>query len=238
MRKALHIHMLIQLVGFSHPHDLFGNSVLPDIFRRLWYFVASISFRSTEAFAAYLHEDAAMAALAQQPLLPLTKKQRGMIGEERAQESQRAQLRARGLNEMPAQAALPGEVYYFPSQAHGDGHVTSANWAAQVTEDIAAMTRRAGNHVCRPDVCHKGRLGEKGFCRMFFWHWARHVDRSGALMAKMTHGLALQPRWEGEGSPPLYVGPPFEGLPALEIPTPSTSKCALQSSKGRSATTI
>ena len=155
MRKALHIHMLIQLLGFSHPQDLFGNSVLPDIFRRLWYFVASISFRSTEAFAAYLQEDAAMVALAQQPLLPLTKKQRGMIGEERARESERAQLHARGLSEMPAQVALPGEVYYFASQVHVDREVTSANWAAQVTVKIASMTRRAG---LMGGVCHQDYL--------------------------------------------------------------------------------
>ena len=32
MRKALHIHMLIQLLGFSHPQDLFGSNVLPDTF--------------------------------------------------------------------------------------------------------------------------------------------------------------------------------------------------------------
>ena len=48
MRKALHEHMLIQLLGFAHPQDIFGNEVLPNIFVRLWYFVASISFRSRQ----------------------------------------------------------------------------------------------------------------------------------------------------------------------------------------------
>ena len=80
MRKALHIHMLIQLLGFSHPRDLFSTSVLPDTFRRVWYFMASICFRSTEAFAHYTREDAAMHSLESKPLLPLTKKQQGMIG--------------------------------------------------------------------------------------------------------------------------------------------------------------
>ena len=60
MRKALHIHMLIQLLGFMHPDDLFGRDYLQDTFRRLWYFVASISFRSTEGFANYLNSPAAM----------------------------------------------------------------------------------------------------------------------------------------------------------------------------------
>ena len=40
MRKALHVHMLVQLLGFGHPQDLFGTDVLPDTFRRLWYVVA------------------------------------------------------------------------------------------------------------------------------------------------------------------------------------------------------
>ena len=84
MRKALHIHMLIQLLGFAHPQDLFGSDVLPDTFKRLWYYVASICFRSTEAFAVYVNEDTAMEKLASLPLLPLSKKQRGIIGETRA----------------------------------------------------------------------------------------------------------------------------------------------------------
>ncbi len=42
MRKALHVHMLVYLLGFSHPQDLFGSSdLLTQTFRRLWYFVAS-----------------------------------------------------------------------------------------------------------------------------------------------------------------------------------------------------
>ena len=31
MRKALHIHMLIQLLGFSHPEDIFRENVLPEV---------------------------------------------------------------------------------------------------------------------------------------------------------------------------------------------------------------
>ena len=94
MRKALHIHMLVQLLGFAHPDDIIGSEVLPVVFRRVWYDVASICFRSPEAFAQYLTEPAAMEALREQPFLPLTKKQRGMIGEARVRE---------------AQLALPGE---------------------------------------------------------------------------------------------------------------------------------
>jgi len=221
MRKALHIHMLIQLLGFAHPQDIFGNNLLPDTFRRLWYYVASIAFRSTEAFADYLHEEQAMIALSQEPLLPLTNKQRGMIGEERVRDAQRAQLRARGLREMPQAAAVAtNHPSYVTSTVHADATVSADTWAAHVVKDIAQFTRKVGNHVCRPDVCHKGRLGKRGFCRMFFWHWARHLDTTKGLVAKMCHGLRLHSRWDGRGAPPLHDSPPFAGLPAVETTHP------------------
>ena len=36
MRKALHLHMCVQISGFGHPEDLSRNDFLPDMFRRLW----------------------------------------------------------------------------------------------------------------------------------------------------------------------------------------------------------
>ena len=52
MRKALHIHMLIQLHGFSHPADLVTSGTLAAVFCRIWHFVASICFRSVEALGS------------------------------------------------------------------------------------------------------------------------------------------------------------------------------------------
>ena len=70
MRKALQVHMFVQLLGFSHPHDILIREVLPAALKRMWLFVASISFRSTEIFAHDLHTPSAMDGLAAQPLLP------------------------------------------------------------------------------------------------------------------------------------------------------------------------
>ena len=176
MRKALHLHMLIQLLGFSHPQDLLGTNIIPDTFRRLWYFVASISFRSTEAFATFTNEDAATNRLASLPLLPLTKKQRGMIGEARVRESFKAQMAARGITIMPESRKEPPQRLCFTSNMHGDNTLDASTWAANAIEEVAGSTARTGNHVCRPDVCHKGRIGRMGFCRMFYWHWARFAD--------------------------------------------------------------
>ena len=102
--------MLVQLLGFSHPEDLFRNDLLPDVFRRLWYYVASICFRSTEAFANHLSVPAALSALRREPLLHLMQKQHGMIGEERAQQTMRAQLQGRDLQQLPATGVRPSPM--------------------------------------------------------------------------------------------------------------------------------
>ncbi|CAK0897224.1 unnamed protein product, partial [Prorocentrum cordatum] len=95
MRKALHIHMLIQLVGFSHPDDLFQGDHLQNAFRRALHYIASITFRSTEAFAHYAKDPLGHAALHQLPLLPLTKFQREKIGGVRTAASNAAQWHGR-----------------------------------------------------------------------------------------------------------------------------------------------
>jgi hypothetical protein len=105
MRKALHIHMLLKLHGFSDPCELFGAgsdgtlepSTLKAIARKLFVFLSSICFRSVEAFAEYLGEPAGRTALQEQPLIPVTAKQRGMIGEARAKAFHQAAVPALGL---------------------------------------------------------------------------------------------------------------------------------------------
>ena len=144
-----------------------------------------------------------------------------MIGEERVRAAERAQLRARGLNQMPRLETENSSFSYVASNIHGNRKVSSEAWAEAVVVDVANGTRKAGgNHVCRADVCHKGRLGKRGFCRMYYWHWCRQVDKKKGMTAKMTHGLELANRWSGTGPPPLQKAPPFRGAPALEVTHP------------------
>ena len=161
-----------------------------------------------------------MQVLAKLPLLPLTQKQRGMIGEDRVRESLSAQLRARGVHEYPERSAAPRRVPFLTSTKHKDAGLSPCAWSSHAVEEIATATLKTGNHVCRPDVCHKGRVGRRGFCRMLFWHWARSVHPKKGPIATMAHGLALSKRWDGSGAPPLCTNPPFKGLPALEITHP------------------
>ena len=159
MRKAQHIHMLIQLLGFAHPNDLFADGEFVDRFRRLWYFIASICFRSTEAYATYTAEKSALETLQHEPLLHLTPKQRGMLGKDRAADSIRAQLQARGLREVPSLTGEPRKPVFYVPDLYGDRATASSTWAAASTRELIAATRKSGNHACRADVCYKGKMG-------------------------------------------------------------------------------
>eukprot|EP00973_Karenia_brevis_P009782 1321619-Karenia_brevis.AAC.1 len=55
---------------------------------------------------------------------------------------------------------------------------------------------------------------------MMFWHWARSVDKKGNTVAKRSHGVQLQPRWNGTGDLPLHRSPPLLGSPAIETTHP------------------
>ena len=140
-RKTLHIHMLVQLLGFMNPEDILNDNALPDIFRRIWYCVASICFRRTEAFADYLRHPQAVQTLQEEPLLPLTNKQRGMIGEARVQASIKAQLHGRSLSVLLAVRALGRKMSYFPSSEHPDSAVDAGRWCSGVISQVALATR-------------------------------------------------------------------------------------------------
>ena len=184
----------------------------------------NVSFCSTEAFADYLCSPVAMHTLAADPSLNMNKKQQGMIGTERYKESIHAQLTARGLgvsNEATSAATSAASgMPYFTSEKHADPSLGAQMWAKAAVKLVMASTRKTGNHGCRPDVCHKGSVGKKGFCLMGSWHWARATDREGKVSAKRTHGLELQPRWNSSEVPPLHNSPPWLGSPKLEATHP------------------
>ena len=102
-----------------------------------------------------------MQTLQQEPLLHLTQKQRGMIGEERAQETMRAQLQGRGQQQLPCVRVAPAPMSYVTSTSHANARVDSEEWSTKAIRSICGSTRKTGNHVCRPDVCHKGSIA---FC--------------------------------------------------------------------------
>ena len=139
------------------------------------------------------------------PLLPVTPKQRGMIGEDRTFATQQAQLKGRCLHSAPAEKHFTQSYSFLTSRCHADADVQSSAWAADAVTTFATETARSGNHVCRPDVCHKGRLGKQGFCRMFFWHWQRIPSKKDQCVARRAHGVELRERWNGTGYHPRSI---------------------------------
>ena len=121
--KSLHIHMMLQVLGFAHPSDLSGNGDFACMFSRVWQYVASICVRSVEAFAAHTSELATTTALQTSPLMPVTLKQQGMIGVSRTHEAIGAQLRARGLKTTPPAVSIRREqfVYWTPQRYNDPG---------------------------------------------------------------------------------------------------------------------
>ena len=82
--------MLLQVLGFTNPRQLFASGNFRDIFRRVWSYFASVCFTSQEGFAVHLRCPEAMAALREAPLMPVTPKQRSAMGDARADECLKA----------------------------------------------------------------------------------------------------------------------------------------------------
>ena len=67
-------------------------------------------------------------------------------------------MEARGLD-APNPVAEPAKpMTYYTSDVHADGRSSSAEWSQAAVATVASATKKSGNHVCRPDVCHKGRM--------------------------------------------------------------------------------
>ena len=67
------------------------------MFRRIWAYVASITFRSLEGFARYLGTGAASGTLRELPLMQLENSEQLLLGAQKVDESVQAQLTARDL---------------------------------------------------------------------------------------------------------------------------------------------
>jgi len=216
MRWTEHLHMLIQLLGFTHPRDLFRGRAFADTFRAAWSFIASIVFESQEAFAAYLGTSAAMESLRNSSLMPVREKQQKVMGESRARACIDAQLQARGLLSAPAHDPTSELKFgtWTPS-FYASKAASAAEWEAFAVMDSNAGSQSCGNHVCRATVCHKGRLGKAGFCRLLFWYLQELMDSKGPFLRRV-HGKELQARWDGVGLPPIHDKPPHKGAFKLE----------------------
>ena len=104
--------------------------------------------------------------------------------------------------------------------------MSSSEWAALSCLDNLAATRKIGNHCCIPEVCHKGKIGQQGYCRMMYWFgaWIRIKSKS---LWKRFHGKRLIPRWMPKSvseQPPIDCVPPNVGKAQSEQTHPFVTK--------------
>jgi len=257
-RESLHFHFLTTAVGLENPERLrrhfardFQGTVLT-----LWKWAASIQFCSTEAAAVHMDggdaeagqatQGMAMETLRSMPLLQIDKdEQLPMIGLKGYVEQHKAQCMARGLPPTTLQAFFQDNARFL-RQNKGRPYLQAAlksrrtspeEWQRRMVTELLLHTKRCGNHKCKPRVCHKGRIGKKGFCRLGFWHYALRMkkgthrqDRRKVQNAKdepkrvMVHGKSLVPRWDGQGMPPIEHSQPDQGRILFERNHPFHTK--------------
>ena len=219
MRKSLHLHGLTNLIGFRTPERLrqkFENG-FDETVKKLWLWVASIHFESIEAFADACDVESATAELQKAPLIPITRKQKLLVGKDRARTSMLAQLHARGLSatDLPdaADDSQKRRRYkHIPWQPsfYGQGeNLSAADWASAAVRDMSTASLTFLSHECRPETCHKGKVGIVGFCRLLFWRW-RYVTKDKGAEWKRVHGKQLVPK------PDLFTGVPINAMPPNE----------------------
>ena len=144
MRKMLHLHMLVQLHGFSRPDDMFRRGGLQARITEVWRFVASICFRSTDAFVRFLHEDSAIRSTQLSALMPQNRKQRGMTGEAAVRTVVEAQLAARGLVDdgsgdgIRPEPFLKPQLVQYMSQTYASTTMSNADYATTALLDTHA----------------------------------------------------------------------------------------------------
>jgi len=224
LRKALHLHALLGVVGCRDLEKLLLGSDIATTFVSVWQYVASVCFRSPEAFAAHCQSDAALEQLSKEELIPLSEAQKESVAPQYAFECTKQQKLARGLD--TASTSVPKGVKrpYEPIGPKwlADASLTPDQWSSQAVCHFNTSFRACGNHKCMPRVCLKGKHGKKGLCRFLFWHWCLKPSRKDAMkqVIKRIKGRKLVARWSWNASkpelPPVDTDPPQRGMPSLE----------------------
>ena len=218
MRKTEHVHALLQVLGFRNPRQYFLSGDFVHLFRQVWSYVASVSFTSQEACAENLHPAGGLQVLCDEPLLPVMPGQLSKIGHDVERQYLQCQRDARGMNEEPVSDIASQKTLHssWTPHAYGDVSLSAEEWGCHAVRDCNRGAILNANHVCRPNTCYKGKWAKRRFCRMFYWRWARVLNKKKQEVTRRMHGCLLSPRWNGVGLPPVIEAPPNRGAPALE----------------------
>ena len=143
-----------------------------------------------------------------------------------------AQLHARGISttDLPNAADevkkrrrykhLPWQPSFY-GQAQ---NLSAADWASAAVRDMSTASLSFLSHECRPDVCHKGKVGKMGYCRLMFWQW-KYVIKNRGTEWKRVHGKQLVPKPDPSMNVPINDIPPNVGKALVQQHHPFFIKC-------------
>ena len=165
-----------------------------------------------------------------------------LLGPIRTKEIMQAQLSARGMQERCSKEDLRKRRFtpWIPAELRKEDLVSGA-WASLVVAEVNAANLACGNHVCKPEVCHKTRRGQDGTCRLGYWEYAKStylvsfvccvsqnnfsltyslLDRFGVrcicLYYRVTNTCCQDPCCTG-GRPALSASPPCTSISPMQM---------------------
>ena len=210
LRGSLHLHLLLHLYGFSTAEKLLHRfrAAIPELTHRLLAWASSLACTSLEALPRVLRFTDSENVLASLQPLPLPVSQQRLL-QEQVGSAWNFELQASAWHvaaQRPVLAtppwidprpeplqALP-EFCPWPRSCFCDAPdpLPSHSWSRMLLFDLRHAALYCCLHECRPRVCHKGRLGHRGFCRLGFWHWRDVSQWTSPDTWQRCHGHALQ----------------------------------------------
>ena len=222
MRGSLHIHLLLHLLAFQTPQDLFRrfHQNWKKLEECLWSWTQSILFTSVEALPTFLQEPAVSARLQELQPLPYTDENKRQLGEGASEHLATAASHWASASPACIPVACTDGTWFDPrpdaakeqpkfrtwTPEYAASDVPSAEWGQLLLFDFRHSAVACCLHECRPGTCHKGFLGKLGFCRLGYWRWENLTPDDDTHLWRRAHGMALQP------TPLLGTLPPHEGV--------------------------
>jgi hypothetical protein len=108
--------------------------------------------------------------------------------------------------------SLRGKATSILPSYHENGSLSPRAWSSNLLEDARCLSLACSLHGCRPSVCHKGKAGAMGVCRLRYWHWVRVPNGNGTSVYRRVKGKALTEDLHGEGSNGWFIGKGVDNL--------------------------
>lgn len=204
-RGSLHIHFLLFCYSFDSPHNLLHKFAahLRDLESALWRWIQSIVVTAFESVPSIFD----LPASALQSLRPLPYADANVTlmhpsysehvrlsTENWFAGSPETLLPAVATTENPFDFGLPCDKPFVPwclDYVTTLQHPLQEHAGKLLLFDLRASVLASGLlRSCQPRTCYKGKLGQRGYCRLGFWHWLEIAPHTW----ERCHGIQLCPR--------------------------------------------